>query len=181
MAVSDADREYLARCVELAGEAVEHGDDPFGSMLVGPEGTVLFEDRNRAGEGDPTRHPEYAIAQWAVAHLPPDRRIRSTVYTSGEHCAMCAAAHAWVGLGRIVYASSAAQLTEWLTELHVPAAPVAPLPITVVAPKVVVDGPAPEFEEDLKALFRARYPRCGDSESDPSSRSAVTGSSAPPK
>jgi hypothetical protein len=84
-------------------------------------------------------------------------------------------------LGRIVYASSAAQLTEWLTELHVPAAPVAPLPITVVAPKVVVDGPAPEFEEDLKALFRARYPRCGDSESDPSSRSAVTGSSAPPK
>ena len=30
-----------------------------------------------------------------------------TVYTSGEHCPMCSAAHAWVGLGRIVYAVSA--------------------------------------------------------------------------
>ncbi|WP_165824993.1 hypothetical protein [Mycolicibacter senuensis] len=54
-------------------------------------------------------------------------------------------------------------------------------PITAVAPKVVVDGPAPEFEEDWKALFRARYPRRGGSESDPSRRSTVAGSSAPPK
>ncbi|MEB3030560.1 deaminase [[Mycobacterium] nativiensis] len=163
MAVSDADREYLARCVELAGAAAESGDAPFGSLLVGADGTVLFEDRNRTGDGDPTRHPELAIAQWAVANLAPDRRVQTTVYTSGEHCAMCAAAHAWVGLGRIVYASSAAQLAEWLTELHVPTAPVAPLPITAVAPNVVVDGPAPEFEDDLKALFRARYQRRGDS------------------
>ncbi|MGB3520976.1 MAG: deaminase [Mycobacterium sp.] len=157
MTLRDADRGFLARCVELAGEAAAHGDDPFGSLLVDADGTVLFEDRNRAGEGDATRHPEFAIAQWAVANLSPAQRVPTTVYTSGEHCAMCAAAHAWVGLGRIVYASSAAQLTEWLRALQVPAAPVAPLPITTVAPHVVVDGPAPEFEEELKALFRARY------------------------
>lgn len=157
MTLSDADRGYLARCVELAGEAVAHGDDPFCSLLVDADGTVLFEDRNRAGDGDATRHPELTIAQWAVANLIPAQRIQATVYTSGEHCAMCAAAHAWVGLGRIVYASSAAQLTEWLRELRVPAAPVAPLPITAVAPHAVVDGPAAEFEADLKALFRARH------------------------
>lgn len=157
MALSDADREHLARCVELADEAVRQGDDPFGSLLVDADGTVLFEDRNRAGDGDATRHPEFAIAQWAVANLTPAQRIRTTVYTSGEHCPMCAAAHAWVGLGRIVYAASAKQLTEWLGELHVPAAPVAPLPITAIAPGTVVDGPAPEFERDLKALFGARY------------------------
>ncbi|MCV7384744.1 nucleoside deaminase [Mycolicibacter longobardus] len=161
MALSDADREYLARCVELAAEACEHGDDPFGSILVDADGTVLFEDRNRAGDGDATRHPELAIAQWAVANLAPARRGRTTVYTSGEHCAMCSAAHAWVGLGRIVFAASTAQLTEWLTELQVPAAPVAPLPITAIAPHVAVDGPAPEFESDLKALFCTRYQRRG--------------------
>ncbi|WP_409437491.1 deaminase [Mycobacterium sp. SMC-14] len=157
MTLRDADHDFLARCVELAGEAVAHGDDPFGSLLVDADGTVLFEDRNRAGDGDATRHPEFAITQWAVSNLSPAQRVRTTVYTSGEHCAMCAAAHAWVGLGRIVYASSAAQLTEWLRDLQVPAAPVAPLPITAVAPHAVVDGPAPQFEEDLKALFRARY------------------------
>lgn len=159
MTLTDADRVQLARCVELAGEALRNGDEPFGSVLVDFDGTVLFEDRNRVGGGDATRHPEFAITAWAVANLTPAQRVRTTVYTSGEHCAMCAAAHAWVGLGRIVYAASAAQLTDWLTELQVPTAPVAPLPITAVAPGLTVDGPAPEFEQDLKALFRASHQR----------------------
>ncbi len=51
----------------------------------------------------------------------PIERVRATVYTSGEHCPMCAAAHAWVGLGRIVYAASSAQLTQWLQRLGYPA------------------------------------------------------------
>jgi len=25
------------------------------------------------------------------------------MYTSGEHCPMCAAAHGWVGIGKLVY------------------------------------------------------------------------------
>ena len=35
---------------------------------------------------------------------------------------MCAAAHGWVGLGRIVYVASSEQLSAWLAELGVPAA-----------------------------------------------------------
>lgn len=71
----------------------------------------------------------------------------------------CAAAHAWVGLGRIVYATSAAQLNNWLAEWRAPTPPVAPLPITTVAPKAVVDGPAPALEEELKSLYAAKYQR----------------------
>ena len=56
---------------------------------------------------------------------------------------MCAAGHAWVGLGRIVYATSSAQLSQWCTEWGAPPSPVAPLPINTVAPGVAVDGPAP--------------------------------------
>jgi tRNA(Arg) A34 adenosine deaminase TadA len=33
-----------------------------------------------------------------------------------EHCSMCAAAHAWVGLGRIVSAASSSQLATWRAE-----------------------------------------------------------------
>src|SRR5690606_15202516 len=103
---TEAELGYLRRCVELATEALEAGDEPFGSVLVSVDGAVLAEDRNRVGSGDATRHPEFALARWAAANLRLDERVAATVYASGEHCPMCAAAHAWVGLGRIVYVAS---------------------------------------------------------------------------
>ena len=161
MALTDNDIEHLARCVELAREALEHGDEPFGSVLVDADGVVLFEDRNRVREGlhdgDATRHPELAIARWAAANMAPVRRVRSTVYTSGEHCPMCSAAHAWVGLGRIVYATSSAQLSQWRAQWGAAPSPVAALPISTVAPRVRTDGPVPQFEAELKALYQARF------------------------
>ncbi|MBM7808658.1 tRNA(Arg) A34 adenosine deaminase TadA [Geodermatophilus bullaregiensis] len=152
--LSDVDRAHLRRCVELAAGALDAGDEPFGSVLVGPDDAVRCEDRNRVAGGDATQHPEFAIARWAAAHLSPEDRAASTVYTSGEHCPMCAAAHGWVGLGRIVYASSSAQLTGWLAELGVPPGPVRPLPVTEVAPGVAVDGPAPGLDEQVRELHR---------------------------
>lgn len=157
MAISDNDLGQLRKCVDLACEALDAGDEPFGSILVDHTGTTVFTDRNRVKDGDATRHPEFAIARWAVEHLSPEDRARATVYTSGEHCPMCSAAHAWVGLNRIVYATSSAQLSGWLSEWGVPAGPVAPLPITTVAPGVDVDGPAPELTETMKALYAARF------------------------
>ena len=105
------------------------------------DGRTRFEDRNRVKGGDHTRHPEFAIARWAVDNLTPAERVRATVYTSGEHCPMCAAAHAWVGLGRIVYAASSEQLTQWLAEWGCAPPPVAPLPITTVAPESTSTDP----------------------------------------
>jgi tRNA(Arg) A34 adenosine deaminase TadA len=157
MALSDVDLRHLRRCVELAREALDDGDEPFGSVLVDSDGAVRFEDRNRVKDGDQTRHPEFEIARWAAAHLTPGERGAATVYTSGEHCPMCSAAHAWVGLGRVVYAVSSAQLVAWLTDWGVPLAPVAPLPIATVAPGVPVDGPAPELADELQALHRSRF------------------------
>lgn len=157
MAISDDDLARLGRCVELAREALVDGDEPFGSILVDEEGRTVFEDRNRVKGGDHTRHPEFAIARWAVENLSPDQRTRATVYTSGEHCPMCAAAHGWVGLGRIVYAASSEQLTQWLAEWGSTPPPVAPLPITTVAPRVAVDGPALQFSDTMKALYEAKF------------------------
>ena len=44
MTLSDIDRMHLRRCVELAREALEAGDQPFGSVLVGGDGQVLREE-----------------------------------------------------------------------------------------------------------------------------------------
>ncbi|MDN3268019.1 nucleoside deaminase [Streptomyces sp. MA15] len=161
MAVRDDELPYLRRCVELAAEALEAGDEPFGSVLVSGDGTVLAEDHNRVASGDRTRHPEFELARWAAAHMTPGERAAATVYTSGEHCPMCAAAHAWVGLGRIVYVASSEQLAAWLAELGVPEPPVRTLPVPAVAPGVAVEGPVPELTGDVAALHR-RFHRRSD-------------------
>ncbi|MFI1417419.1 nucleoside deaminase [Streptomyces sp. NPDC020731] len=154
MVVRDEELPYLRRCVELAAEALESGDEPFGSVLVAGDGTVLAEDHNRVASGDRTRHPEFELARWSAARMSPAERAAATVYTSGEHCPMCAAAHAWVGLGRIVYVASSEQLASWLTELGVPAPPVRTLPVTEIAPGVTVAGPVPRLADEVKELHR---------------------------
>ena len=157
MAINDEDLGHLRRCVELARSALDAGDEPFGSLLVDADGEVRFEDRNQVKDGDATRHPEFEIARWATSNLSPAERVRATVYTSGEHCPMCAAAHAWVGLGRIVYATSTKQLSGWRSEWGTAPSPVAPLPISAIAPGIEVDGPAPELAEAMKALYEAKF------------------------
>jgi tRNA(Arg) A34 adenosine deaminase TadA len=157
VAISEEDLDHLRRCVELARSAVEAGDEPFGSLLVDADGVTRFEDSNHVKDGDATQHPEFAIARWATSNLDPAERGRATVYTSGEHCPMCSAAHGWVGLGRIVYATSAAQLAGWRAEWGTPASPVAPLPISTVAPNIAVDGPAPELADEMKALYARKF------------------------
>jgi len=152
MAVSTEDLRYLERCVELAEAAVAAGDEPFGSVLVAADGSLLMEDHNHVSAGNGTRHPELAIALWAAEHVPPAERSALTVYTSGEHCAMCSAAHAWAGLGRIVFATSTPQLVQWYAELGLPASPVRPLRITDVAPGVPVDGPVADYAARVRAL-----------------------------
>jgi len=152
VAISDDDRELLQRAVALARTALDAGDEPFGSILVGGDGSILFEDRNRIKDGDATQHPEFAIARWAAQNLTPAERAASVVYTSGEHCAMCSAAHAWVGLGRIVFATSTEQLMGWLAEWGVTPGPVRPLPIGSVAPGVEVCGPDPELTDRVHSL-----------------------------
>ena len=151
--LSNEDMSFLEVAVDLAEEAVNAGDEPFGSVLV-LDGEWVFRDHNRVSGGDHTRHPEFAIARWAAENLTPEQRSAAVVYTSGEHCAMCAAAHGWVGLGRIVYATSTQQLGEWMHELGVAPSRVAPLPINDVVPDLQVDGPAPMLAERVRALHR---------------------------
>ena len=92
MSVSPTDLVHLRRAVDLARLALDRGDEPFGSVLVSGDGQVLFEDYNHVVALEATQHPEFAIARWAGGNLTADERAAATVYTSGEHCAMCSAA-----------------------------------------------------------------------------------------
>lgn len=158
--VSDEDRKILKRCVELAREALEAGDAPFGSVLVDANGKILQEDRNRTvTESNVSLHPEFTLAIWAQKNLSPEERSNAMVYTSGEHCPMCSTVHANVGLGKIVYVSSSQQLTQWTKELGSKAGPVAPLAINQVAPGLVVEGPVDGLDEEVNELHRLKKER----------------------
>lgn len=158
MMTTDNEMIYLRRCVELAAEALEAGDAPFGSVLVDGDGNVLREDRNRANTVDATYHPEIAVAKWAAQNMTPAARAKAVVYTSGEHCAMCSAAHAWAGLGRIVYISSSKQLSTWMDEMGVTStSPINLLTVQEVSPNVAVDGPIAGLDEEIKVLQQRSF------------------------
>ncbi|MFF0545964.1 deaminase [Nocardia thailandica] len=107
---ADTDRTHLVRAVELAGQAGDAGNRPFGAVVVDADGAVVAEGENTvAATGDPTRHAELAAVAAATAAGEIARLAGSTVYASGEPCPMCAAAMVWAGVARIVFAVSAAE------------------------------------------------------------------------
>ncbi|MFG1946258.1 nucleoside deaminase [Nonomuraea sp. NPDC048826] len=105
------DERHLRRALELAASARDAGNPPFGSLLVGPDGSVLAEERNTSlTDRDITAHPELKLARWAARELDPATAAGTVMYTSCEPCGMCAGALARSGLGRVVFALSGEQL-----------------------------------------------------------------------
>lgn len=156
--------EALKACYKLAHDALEAGDAPFGSVLLSSDGTIIKSDRNRtvtgedgSGKPDATLHPEFTLARWAGLNLSPEERSKASVYTTGEHCPMCAAAHAYCGLGPIVYISSSEQYASWMKEAGVDAGNVAPLAINQVAPSISVTGPVSAWDEEVRKLHQRRW------------------------
>lgn len=118
--------EHLRRALALAAEARAGGNPPFGSLLVGPDGSVLAEERNSClTDNDITAHPELKLARWAAQSLDPAGAARVTMYTSCEPCGMCAGALARSGIGHVVFALSAEQLNGLKTAGPFPAVPTA--------------------------------------------------------
>ncbi|HEX5404982.1 MAG TPA: nucleoside deaminase [Pseudonocardiaceae bacterium] len=109
--MTDDDERFLRRAVALAAAGRAAGDAPFGSLLVGPDGTVLAEDHNTVlSDNDISAHPELKLARWAARELDPATAAGTTMYTSCQPCGMCTGAIDRSGLGRVVFAMSNDQL-----------------------------------------------------------------------
>jgi tRNA(Arg) A34 adenosine deaminase TadA len=107
------DERHLRRALELATLAREHGNHPFGSLLVDPYGALAVEAENTVvTECDCTGHAELNALRAAGAALGLRDLAQYTLYASTEPCAMCSAAAYWAGVGRIVFALGAARFRE---------------------------------------------------------------------
>ncbi len=103
---SFAHEQHMQTAIELAQEAADRGDEPFGSVLVRDD-TVLMSDSNRVNSTtDIRRHPELHLAYRACEEYSPAAREEMIMYTSTEPCPMCAGGMATAGFGRIFYSVS---------------------------------------------------------------------------
>jgi len=105
--LNEVDLGHLRRAIALARSARDHGNHPFGALLVSAEDQVLAEAENSVVTSrDCTGHAELNLVRLASTKHDPDALERSTLYTSTEPCAMCAGAIYWSGIRKVVYGLS---------------------------------------------------------------------------
>jgi tRNA(Arg) A34 adenosine deaminase TadA len=106
----ELDHDHLRRAIAVAQMARDHGNHPFGAVLVDAEGLVVLEAENTVvTERDVTGHAETNLVRLASRSIAA-RLPEHTLYTSCEPCAMCAGALYWAGIGRLVYALAESSL-----------------------------------------------------------------------
>ena len=111
--MNNTDLEHLRTAIEVAQKAREHGNHPFGAILVGENNEVLLQAENTVvTERDGTGHAETNLMRLATQHFPLEKLATCTLYTSTEPCAMCAGAIHWGNVRRIVYALGETELYE---------------------------------------------------------------------
>jgi len=109
--MSNGNRQLLRRAIELARLAREHGNHPFGALLVDAKGNVVLEAENTVRtDKDVTAHAETNLMRMATARFDRDFLGRCTLYTSTEPCAMCAGAIYWGNIRHVVFGLSQEQI-----------------------------------------------------------------------
>lgn len=106
------DEEYVRAAIDLAESAVEHGNTPFGSLLVLNDERIREAENTTLTDDDISAHPEFKLATWAARELDADERSVTTMFTSTEPCPMCASAIHYAGLGRVVFSVRGTSLAE---------------------------------------------------------------------
>jgi tRNA(Arg) A34 adenosine deaminase TadA len=151
------DIEHLRAAIALAWQAREHGNHPFGAVLVDEHNQVLLQAENTVVTGrDCTDHAETNLVRLATQRFSPEQLARCTLYSSTEPCAMCAGAIHWSQIGRVVYAISEVDLYAIIgpspEHLLLPCRQVfahSQRPINVVGPVAALDAEARAVHENF--------------------------------
>jgi tRNA(Arg) A34 adenosine deaminase TadA len=107
------DLRLMRVAIDVAQQARDNGNHPFGAILVNELGHVLMEAENTVvTEHDCTAHAETNLMRQASREYDRDFLARCTVYTSTEPCPMCASAIFWANVRRVAYGLSQQSLYE---------------------------------------------------------------------
>lgn len=107
---SEGDETFMREAIRLSRLAAEHGNEPFGAVLV-KDGKIVFSNENQIyTKHDPTFHGEAGLIREFCAQTAITDLHEYTLYSSCEPCFMCSGAMVWVKLGRLVYGVSNMEL-----------------------------------------------------------------------
>jgi tRNA(Arg) A34 adenosine deaminase TadA len=134
--------------MRMALDEARQGDFPFGAVIV-RDGSVIARGRNLGRTThDPTAHGEMVAIRRCLAEHGSAALRGSTLYTSGEPCAMCMGVILWCHVGRLVFAASIAQLATKIDQIMVTSAEIAAK--ASCAPISITGG---VLADDAMALF----------------------------
>ncbi|MDO5422692.1 MAG: nucleoside deaminase [Eubacteriales bacterium] len=106
------DEVFMKKAIELSALAVQHGNEPFGAVLV-KDGEIVYTNENQIySASDPTFHAEAGLLRRFCAEIRITDLRDYTLYSSCEPCFMCSGAMVWTKLGRLVYAASRRELSQ---------------------------------------------------------------------
>lgn len=105
--------KFIRHSFEIAREARDKGNHPFGALLVSEQGEVLLTAENTVvTDRDCTGHAEANLLREASRRYPREFLANCTVYASTEPCPMCSAAIFWSNVRRVVFGLSTEGLNE---------------------------------------------------------------------
>jgi tRNA(Arg) A34 adenosine deaminase TadA len=146
------DERFMRMAVDASREALRAGNMPFGAVLVRDGAVIEVSTNEQRTGGDITAHAEVVLVRAATARSGLQALLGSTVYASGEPCAMCAAAMFWAGIRRVVFGATTPDIAAVLggATLPIRCADV----VRLASPHVTVDGPVLR-EEAVEVLRQA--------------------------
>ncbi len=110
------DETFMREAIRLSKLAVEHGNEPFGAVLV-KDGKIVFSNENQIyTKHDPTFHGEAGLIREFCAETGITDLREYALYSNCEPCFMCSGAMVWVKLGRLVYGANNIDLENILSQ-----------------------------------------------------------------
>ena len=106
--VNRSSHEYhMAKAIELAQTALDHGEPPFACILVDADGALCLSEHDRVNElKDMAAHAEATLLRGACRQLNVDTLAGYTLYTTVEPCVMCFTTGWLNGLDSIVFGAT---------------------------------------------------------------------------
>lgn len=155
-----SDTYYLQHAIAVSKKSRDHGNTPFGALLVDPQGSIILEQENiEITQSNCTGHAETTLMEAASQRYTKDFLWQCTLYTTAEPCVMCAGAIYWGNVGKVVYGISEERLLALTGDNE--QNPTFNLPCREVFSKgqksITVIGPFPELENAIVAVHEGYW------------------------